>query len=407
MQRFWFLRFFCILFTFCLYARGTSKAAGVFSEVRQAFREAIESGKVAGGVHLVVRQGETQYFEVGGYSDIERKIPFKADTIVRIYSMTKPITSVAAMILFEQGKFQLDDPVSRFIPAFKETIVLERDGDSTKIVPARREITVRDVFRHTTGYSYGDGKPSPVEYYRKEGMRYRPPAAMMPPKMSIEAAAEALARIPALHHPGERWTYGFSTDLLGRLIEVWSELPLDQYLQQAIFEPLAMRDTGFSVPVAKRGRLASCHAFRDGRLVIVDPAATSPFAEGFEFLSGGGGLVSEIGDYANFCQMLVDGGTFEGRRLLKEKTLALMFTDQLKGIAGDFRFGLGFAISDVEIGSGDRKRTAEQYSWGGYASTDFRVIPSEKLFQIMIRQRVPSSHALASRLFQDVYRGLE
>jgi CubicO group peptidase (beta-lactamase class C family) len=145
---------------------------------------------------------------------------------------------------------------------------------------------------------------------------------------------------------------------------------------------------------------------QDGKLVIVDKAASSPFNEGFEFLSGGGGLVSTVHDYANFCQMLVDNGEFKGKQLLKPETIELMFTNQLNGVAGDFCFGLGFAIAKVEIGSGENARKRNQYSWGGYASTDFRLVPQERLFQIFVRQRVPSSHDLANRLFPIIYQGL-
>ncbi|MBC8876661.1 MAG: serine hydrolase [Planctomycetes bacterium] len=381
-------------------------ASDSLARARAQLRAAAEAGEIAGGAHLVVRDGETCHLEVPGVCDIEDQRPFEADTLLRIYSMTKPITSVAAMTLFEQGKFELDDPVSKFIPAFAETTVLEGDGDSQKTVPAKRPITIRDVFRHTTGYSYGDGKPGLRKYYEREGMLYRPPAGMLPPKMNIEQAAEALARIPALHHPGERFTYGFNTDLLGRLIEVWSGKPLDQYLHGAVLEPLEMVDTGFSIPKDKRARLASCHTLQDGKLAIVDKAASSPFNDGFEFLSGGGGLISTVPDYANFCQMMVDGGSFKGKQLLKPDTIRLMFTDQLNGVAGGFRFGLGFAIAEVEIGSGESARKRSQYSWGGYASTDFRLVPEERLFQIVVRQRVPSSHELANRLFPIIYRGM-
>ncbi len=387
--------------------RSSGVAPQAMERATTMLRSAVESGQVAGGAHLVQRAGKTCYLETAGLRDIDDRKPFEADTIVRIYSMSKPITSVAAMTLFEQGQFRLDDPVSKFIPAFATTKVLEKDGDAVKLVPAKRAITVRDVFRHTTGYSYGDGRPSPREHYEREGMRYRPPAGMLPPKLTIEQAAAALARIPALHHPGERFTYGFNTDLLGRLIEIWSGQPLDRYLQRAVFAPLEMADTGFSVPEDKRERFASCHTLRDGKLAVVDKAASSPYNEGFEFLSGGGGLVSTIGDYANFCLMLVDGGEFKGKRLLKEETLDLMFTDQLNGVAGGFRFGLGFAIADVPLGTGPAARTATQYSWAGYASTDFRIVPREKLVQIVLRQRVPSTHGLAGKLFSTIYSGVE
>lgn len=375
------------------------------SEAGKLLRDAIEEVNVAGGAHLVVRNGRTVHFEVGGKRDIEDGKPFEKDTLLRFYSMSKPITSVAAMTLFEQGKFTLDDPVSKFIPEFKETTVLVKDGDGTKTVPVKRQITVRDVFRHTTGYSYGDGNPSPREYYEKAGMRYRSPAGMYPPKMTIENAAAALARIPAQHHPGERFTYGFSTDLLGRLIEVWSGQTLAEYLQQAVFTPLEMPDTAFSVPKSKRNRFASCHTLRDGKLAIIDKSSTSEFNDGFEFLSGGGGLVSTIQDYANFCQMLVNGGEFHGQRILKDETVNLMFIDQLKSVPGPFRFGLGFAIGEATLGSDENASKATQYSWGGYASTAFRIVPEEKLIQIVVRQRVPSANGLGNRLLPIIFKG--
>ena len=189
------------------------------------------------------------------------------------------------------------------------------------------------------------------------------------------------------------------------MIEVWSGQPLDVYVRQAVLDPLEMGDTGFSIPKDKRARFTSCHVLRDGKFAVADKAASSPFNDGFEFLSGGGGLLSTVRDYANFCQMLVDGGQFEGRRLLQEDTIKLMFTDQLHGVAGPFQFGLGFAISEVELSSGDSQRKAMQYSWGGYASTAFRLVPSERLFQIVARQQVPDDHELADKLFAIVYSG--
>jgi CubicO group peptidase (beta-lactamase class C family) len=363
------------------------------TELQSKIKNQIDSGKIEGASHLVGLNGETIYFEVAGYADAPNKASLKPDSIMRIYSMTKPIVSVAAMTLFEKGKFELDDPVSKFIPAFEKMKVVEGEGSDAKLVDPKRPITIRDVFQHTTGYSYGD--EAPVEkYYRSEGVHYVGVAAMLPPEMTIEQAADAMARIPTLHQPGQRFTYGFSTDLLGRLIEIWSGQRLDNYLNQAVFTPLEMVDTGFSVPQAKRSRFTSCHSTDQGRLIVIDPAATSPFCAGFAFLSGGGGLVSTMQDYAHFCQMLVDDGKFKDEQILKQDSLWLMMTDQLEGVAGPFKFGLGFAIDKVKLGSGDQQREALQYSWGGYASTDFRVIPSEKLYQIVMRQHVPSSHEL-------------
>ena len=383
-------------------ASGQSISPASLGQAKNGLHEAVGAGEVAGGAYMVVWDGEVVCFEVAGVRDMDGREPFKADTITRIYSMTKPITSVAAMTLYEQGRFQLDDPVAKYIPAFAETTVMR----GLRTVPAKRQITVRDVFRHTTGYSYGKGKKANADY-KREGLLYQPPLGMMPPDMSIEQAVEAMARIPALHHPGERFTYGFSTDLLGRLIEIWSGKSLDVYMRESVFEPLEMADTGLSIPPDRRDRFASCHTWREGKLVVVDKAGESPFNEGFSFLSGGGGLVSTIQDYANFCRMLVDAGIFKGRRILEEETVKLMFTDQLNGVAGGFRFGLGFAISQVKLGTGGDARMARQYAWGGYASTEFRLVPEEKLFQIFIRQRVPSDPGLANKLFGIVYKGVQ
>jgi CubicO group peptidase (beta-lactamase class C family) len=371
---------------------------------RKLVREAIADGKIAGAAHMVIHRGKVVHLDTAGIADIETKQPFAADTIVRIYSMTKPITSVTAMTLYEAEKFRLDDPVGKYIPAFKQAKVFAAGRDATNLVTPKRPLTVRDVFRHTTGYSYGGGKS--LNAHKREKMRYHGPGGMWPPSMSIEKAAEALARIPLLHHPGERFTYGYSSDLLGRLIEVWSGKSLDTYMQEAVLNPLEMEDTGFSVPEDKRDRLASCHTTHEGKLGIVDKNTTSRFNEGFKFLSGGGGLVSTIRDYGNFCEMLASRGKFKGRRILKQSTIREMFANQLQDIPGKFQFGLGFAIKQVRIGAGDTARDMTEYSWGGYASTNFRIVPDKGLSQIFLRQHVPSRHGLAGKVFPILYRGV-
>jgi len=377
----------------------------VLDEARVELEKRVASKSIAGGAHMVVRNGKVIYFHVAGVSDIEDRTPLEADAIMRIYSMTKPITSVAAMALWERGKFKLDDPVSKYIPAFENTSVLIKQGDSHEIVPSERPITVRDVFRHTTGYSYGRETPAVLAYYEKEGVLYDDKHGLFPPEMTIAEAADSLARIPGLHQPGTSYTYGFNTDLLGRLIEIWSGKPFDEYMQQTVLTPLEMVDTGFLVPVGKRDRFATCHAWEDDKQIVADKAGTSPFREGFEFLSGGGGLVSTMRDYANFCQMLVDGGEYKGKRMLEASTLERMFTDQLSGAGGEFRFGLGFAIKDIELGVGDAKRDAKAYYWGGYASTAFQVVPEANMFQIFMQQSIPSNHDVANALFAIVYSG--
>jgi CubicO group peptidase (beta-lactamase class C family) len=190
------------------------------------------------------------------------------------------------------------------------------------------------------------------------------------------------------------------------LIEIWSGEPLDRYLQRAVFEPLEMTDTGFSVPREKRARFTSCYTLSNATRTVVDPAASSPFNDGFEFLSGGGGLVSTVRDYARFSQMLLDDGQFQGRRLLQPETVRLMFTDQLEGVDGTNRFGLGFAIEDVTLGSGAPQRQATSYRWGGYASTQFVLVPNERLFQIFALQHLPYTEELAKRQFAIVHAAL-
>ncbi|MDA1275604.1 MAG: DUF2341 domain-containing protein [Verrucomicrobia bacterium] len=399
------LTFFLLSLALGSAAVAQDNTAKALEQARSELHRAVREGKVAGAAHLVVRDGKTIYSEAAGLSDIDGRIPFKIDSLLRIYSMSKPIVSVGAMKLCEQGRFKLDDPVALYIPGFSNATVLQKIGDKMERVAPNRPITVRDVLRHTTGYSYGD-EAEVREYYLGEGLRYWGPGDMFPPKMSIAKAAEALARIPALHHPGEKFTYGYSTDLLGRLIEVWSGKPLDVFLRESVLAPLEMEDTGFSVRPETRALFSTCVTVRDGKFAVLDPAASSPFNDGFEFLSGGGGLVSTVPDYANFCQMLVDGGQFKGRRLLTPETLKLMFTDQLTGVGGSFKFGLGFGIEEIKLGSGEAQRKAMQYSWGGYASTEFRIVPAERFIQIFALQQIPYTQDLAKKQIAVVYEGL-
>ncbi len=276
-----------------------------------------------------------------------------------------------------------------------------------KMVELERPIIVRDLFRHTAGFTYGTGMPEAFgTHYKREQMLYTE-RGMFPPKMSIARAAEGLARIPLLHQPGERFTYGLNVDLLGRLIEIWSEKPLDEYFKETIFEPLGMPDTGFFVPAHKANRFVSCHGKEEDKLIVVDKAEESPYLSKPDFLSGGGGLVSTMEDYARFCQALVNLGELDGTRILDESTVRLMFTNQLAPATGSLRFGLGFAIQEISLGSGDHERTALAYRWGGYANTAFQVVPSEGMAQVFMRQLIPSNHRVAKKLFPIVYQGTQ
>ena len=363
----------------------------VLDQARAELQKEVANGHVVAAAHLVVQNGKPVYHEVVGLADAEDKSPLKPDSIVRIYSMSKALTSAAAMTLYDQGKFQLDDPVSKYIPAFAHTKVLEKDGAVWKEVPARRQITVRDLFRHTSGYSYG-GEPQYQGRFAKEGLNFGPPMGMYPHKIKLKDAAEIWAKIPAADHPGSRFIYGLNTDLLGRLVEIWSGKPLDEYIQEAICKPLEMVDTGFKVPEEKRSRFVSCHTVKDGKAIVVDKGATSGFIQGFAFLSGGGGMVSTMADYGNFCQMLVDGGLFKGVEILKPETVREMLTNQMKEAAGPMQFGLGFAIHNELFGSGNDQQLVKEFDWAGYATTDFRIYPDLKMYQIYLRQHLPSDY---------------
>lgn len=375
------------------------------ARLRSTLDADVASKRSAGAAQLVMIDGHQAYSHSAGYRDIGEKLPFTLDTVVRMYSMTKPITSVVAMILHERGAFLLDDPVSKYIPEFGAATVL--DGPLGKQVPVKpkRPLTVRDCFRHTTGYSYGEDFRI-TAYHIREKLTYRPPSGMYPPDLTIEQAAFAMARIPALHHPGEKFTYGHSTDLLGRLIEVWAGKPLDRVFDELIIKPLGMKDTAFQVDSRLSKRFATTYYQKDGALLVQDSYASSDYNKGFRFLGGGSGLVSTIRDYAIFCNMLVNDGKHGRRQVIKPETVRQMFTDQLAGVGGGFRFGLGFSIEDVKIGDGAASRVVKSYAWGGYASTTFQVIPELKLVNIVVQQQVPTYDKLGNVLSAQLREGL-
>ncbi|MEE3370122.1 MAG: serine hydrolase domain-containing protein [Planctomycetota bacterium] len=381
-------------------------ASGTLEGAADHLQQEVASKNIAGGMHLVLHAGKVVHFAVAGVADIEEGGRLEKDALMRIFSMSKPITSVAAMQLWEQGKFRLDDPVARFIPSFADIKVRVTSNGKTQLVPPLRPISVRDLLRHTSGFSYGNGHGDQVlQDHRRAGVLYGGVKDMFPPAMTIAHAVDALARIPLLHHPGERFTYGFNTDVLGRLIEVWSEERLDHYMQKDIFDPLAMRDTGFFVPGEKAARFASCHAVEAGKVVVVDRVSPhNPYVRGMKFLSGGGGLVSTMEDYARFCLMMMAGGELNGQRVLKPATVATMFSDHLDPALDHARWGLGFEIKPIKLGSGEM---VTGYRWGGYANTNFVIIPERQLIQIFMRQNVPSTHRVSRQLFQRIYQGMQ
>jgi CubicO group peptidase (beta-lactamase class C family) len=339
-----------------------------------------------------------------GMQDLEGRRPMTPDTIFRIASMTKPVTSVAVMMLYEEGHFLLSDPISRFIPAFKEMKVLVRDKDATappRLVPAEREITIRDLLTHRSGISYGFIEGPVGEEYRRLGVS----DGLEGSPLVLEESVGRLAGAPLVSHPGREWHYGLSVDVLGRLVEVVARMRLDEFFAQRILRPLRMDDTAFAVSDDKRSRFAVAYAPREGggirpmddpeksRLVVFAP--WKAYRGGSQYLSGGAGLVSTARDYARFLEMLRRGGELDGVRLLAPKTVELMTVSHgrdLPHAVGDdgTDFGLGFSVV-IDLGATQNEGSAGAYGWGGIYGTSFWVDPKERIVGVLMAQRFPSS----------------
>jgi len=370
---------------------------------RHLIENYITPGKIAGCQVMVARRGTAAYFKSFGDMDRERARPVQEDTIFRIYSMTKPITSIALMTLYEEGRFQLNDPVHRFLPAWRDHEVWVR-GEGADMVtrPPASPMTMRHVLSHTSGLTYGallDADPHPVNaVYQELGVRRSDGETMT-------SFAEKLSRVPLRFDPGTRWLYSLATDVCGCLIEVISGQKFEDFLQQRIFEPLGMTDTAFWVPESKINRFAANYQrAADKSLHLIDDPLTSSYLTAPSFPSGGGGLVSTTTDYAKFCDMLRLRGSANGVEIIGSRTLALMTKNHILNSAdlrqtaiGSFSetayegvgFGLGFATTLDEISSGTIG--AGDYYWGGAASTIFWVDPVEDLYAVFMTQLMPSA----------------
>lgn len=367
-------------------------------EIAPAMQKFVDDQKLSGVITAVARHGRIVHLQAVGMRDVENHKPMKVDTILRFYSMTKPITSVAAMMLVEDGKIGLDDPVSKYIPEFRDLKVRETSpGGESALRAPRREMTVRDLFRHTSGLTY----------------RY-PGARVLDRTGTLKDMAASLGSLPLEFDPGARWNYSVSTDVLGYLVEVVSGTPLDQYFQQNILGPLDMRDTGFDVPPKEIERFAANYRSRlRGGLQLLDAPATSTFARPATFFSGGGGLVSTARDYLRFCQMLLNGGQLDGHRLLKRQTIEQMTKNQLPDelvpiILSGLRlpgtgFGLGFAVRVEAEPAG----AIGEYYWGGAASTFFWISPREDLIGIALTQHMPLANQYLETFRKIVYEAIE
>ncbi len=357
----------------------------------------VDQGKLPGYLVLVARQGQPAYLHRYGLCDVANQRPVAEDTLFRIYSMTKPITSVAILQLYERGLFQLNTPVSAFIPAFADLRVFDAgDAHGYETVAPERPVTFRDLLTHTAGFGYGMGDHPVDALYREQNML----------SGTLADAIGKLAQLPLLFSPGTRWSYSIATDILGYLVEQISGQPLNQYFAEQIFAPLGMVDTGFHVPAAKQARLAANYSYADGGgMRLIDDQATSAYLQPPTLRSGGGGLVSTAQDYFRFAQMLLNQGELAGARILGRKTVELMTANHMPN-NGDLTsmgqavfsetpydgigFGLGVSVM-LDPAKAQILGTPGEFAWGGAASTAFWVDPAEEQIVILLTQLMPSS----------------
>jgi len=369
----------------------------------QVLRQEIEKGKLPGAIALVARKGRIAYYEPFGVRDPETRAPMTRDSIFRIYSMTKPITSVAIMMLQEQGRLVLTDPVSKFLPQLAHLqVAVEKKDPSTgqttvEMVPAQREITIQDLLRHTSGFTYGARTTNATvkAAYVRAGVDAR--------DLSNAELVDRLALAPLAHQPGTAWEYSRSVDVLGRVVEVISGKSLGGFFADRIFRPLAMKDSGFFVPKAQLGRLAQAFPIdpATGEKISLIDVTTQP-----KYESGGGGGVSTTEDYLRFAQMLLDGGHLGPARLLSRTTVAFMASDHLGPISGTmhrpgYTFGLGFQVRK-DVGLDGQSGSIGEYGWAGAGGTYFWIDPKEQLIAILMTQAPGPSRTYYRQLFKEL-----
>ena len=412
---------FCLSFSFFLSAQVIDRSNKTNSSVDYQRLARIDSlvnayvknDWVKGVVTLIVKDNQLVQYKGYGYADAEIKKPMTSDAMFRIMSQTKAITSVGIMILYEQGKLLLDDPVGNYIPEFKNQVVLDKfnAADTTyTTVQAKRNITIRDLLTHSSGIDYaGIGTKTMTAIYAKAGI----PSGLGYFNADLLTEMKKLGKLPLAFQPGERFQYGLNTDLLGCLIEVISSQTLDEFLRQNIFAPLGMKDTYFNVPASKISRLATVYTEDASQHIIpwshtfrnIDPDYP---VMNKHYFSGGAGLTSTAFDYAIFLQMLLNGGIYNGKRILSPRTVELMTSNQL-----DFRyngtndFGLGFDIV-TERGASISPRNKGTFSWGGYYGTTYWADPKAKMVCLIMTQHTPNSHGdLANKITAMIYASLK
>lgn len=390
------------------------KAAGFSAQRLDALHQRIEgevaAGRYSGCIVLIARDGRIVDWRAHGWQDVDRRTPMKKDSIVRIFSMSKIVTSVAALTLLEDGRLKLDDPVEKYLPALKDRQVLVGGtADAPQLAPALRSITIRDLFTHTSGYYYDEpwsADPLPMALMKR---------AQVWKAADLDDFIARLAAVPLSEQPGTRFRYGISTDILGAVVEKASGQRLDAFLRERIFAPLGMADTGFWVPANKLSRLATVYERDDkGRLVPSGWANAVEAGPGHGILSGGGGLYSTAADYMRFAQMLLNGGQFGGARILGRKTVALMTSNHLKHLADPHPsgapgqgFGLGVRVL-TDPGEGFTLGSPGAFGWEGAATTLVQIDPRERTVALLLLQHVPyNQDDVFARFMNGYYAALD
>lgn len=379
---------------------GTGFSPERVARLKTALKETVDKKEFA-GIHVaVMKKSKLAINESFGYQDMEAGKPMRADTIMRMASMTKPIASAAVMILYEEGKFHLDDPISKWIPGMEKVRVLEsEDSDGTHTVPLKREITVKHLLTHTSGLYNSRA-------YAKHGTFGR--------NLTLKEMAAKLPEVPLSHQPGEAWRYGMSIDVLGYLVEVWSGKTFDVFLQERIFTPLGMKDTGFHVPKEKMDRVSKVYTLGEGGVVRPAQQRGDPSVRP-KFFSGGGGLFSTAPDYLRFCQMLINGGMLDGKRILARTTVDYMFRNHVpvnmivpEGPNGRTGHGFGFGGAVLVDPSAYQVLSVEgDYNWGGANGTYFWIDRKNEMAAVWMVQRPPFTAPPSKRFKILVYQALE
>ncbi|RNL82436.1 serine hydrolase domain-containing protein [Halostreptopolyspora alba] len=391
--------------------------AGRLSRIDTHFARYVDDGRLPGWLALVSRHGEIAHLATYGWRDVASGVPVESDTLFRIYSMSKPVTSVAAMILYEEGALELTNPVSRFVPSFADMRVYQNGMASNPITrPATEQVRIWHLLTHTSGLTYGFHRVHVVDQmYRRAGFDRG-----LPPDLDLAEVVDRFAELPLLFDPGAQWNYSVASDVLGRVVEVASGQPLDRFVRERILDPLRMADTGFHIDASQGDRMATLYrADTDGH--AVDAGMGEAVFHRPKAPSGGGGLISSAGDYHRFTQMLLRGGELDGARVLSPRTLDYMTRNHLPGGADMQQFGrpvyaevpfdgVGFGLGFAVLQDAARHKvigTEGEFSWGGAASTVFWVDPAEELTVIFLTQLFPSNtHPIRTQLRQLVYQAL-